>query len=113
LSRDRGTLGGRSLFDGEKLQATLPRLPGTYGRETTSKDFRYRNGFWLWNATKMLGCRDETWIPFLSGYGGITLALLPNGTAYYYFSDNHNFAWGRAAIESDKIRPLCRKEKQK
>lgn len=110
LSRHQGILNGQQVFDDTELQATLQRMPGDRGRETSGDNFRYRGGFWAWNGQEMLGCKDATWIPFMSGYGGITLALLPNGTAYYYFSDNHNFAWGQAAIESDKIHPLCQKE---
>ena len=33
------------------------------------------------------------WIPFMSGYGGITVAMAPNGATYYYFSDNEEFSW--------------------
>jgi hypothetical protein len=54
-----------------------------------------------------LGCQNPTWIPFLSGYGGITVALMPNGMNYYYFSDGGVFSWARAAAEANRIRTFC------
>jgi hypothetical protein len=41
------------------------------------------------------------------GYSGIVVALFPNGTAYYYASDNREFTWNAALREADKIIPLC------
>lgn len=68
----------------------------------------YNNGFW---AKKFkgsnLGCTKDVWIPFMSGFGGITVALMPNKTLYYYFSDDQDFAWDRAVIASNKISPFC------
>jgi hypothetical protein len=43
----------------------------------------------------------------MSGYGGIAVALMPNGMAYYYFSDSGIWAWSHAAREADKIKPFC------
>jgi len=43
----------------------------------------------------------------LSGYGGITVLMLPNGTAYYVFSDDDTYLWMGAAQESHTIRSLC------
>ena len=35
------------------------------------------------------------------------VALTPNGSTYYYFSDNQQFAWDAAVRESNKIAPFC------
>jgi hypothetical protein len=43
----------------------------------------------------------------MSGYGGITVALMPNGTVYYVFSDGGHFAWASAAAETNKINNYC------
>jgi len=68
----------------------------------------YNRGFW---AKKFRGstldCNEDVWIPFMSGYGGITVALMPNNTIYYYFSDNQDFSWDRAAFASNKMKPFC------
>ena len=45
----------------------------------------------------------------MSGYGGIVVALLPNGMTYYYFSDGGSFVFSRAVAEADKIKPFCQR----
>ena len=52
-------------------------------------------------------CRHEVWVPFLSGYGGITLARFPNGVVYCYVSNGGAHRWARAIRGADKIRPMC------
>jgi hypothetical protein len=47
------------------------------------------------------------WVPFLSGYGGFTLARFPNGVVYYYVSNGGAHRWARAIRGADKIRPMC------
>lgn len=42
----------------------------------------------------------------MSGYGGITVAMMPNGATYYYFSDNNEFSWSAAVAEADKLAPM-------
>jgi hypothetical protein len=41
------------------------------------------------------------------GVSGNAVVLLPNGTTYYYFSDNEEFTWEAAMREADKITPIC------
>jgi hypothetical protein len=67
----------------------------------------YRFGFWAAEASSWTGCTEKIWIPFLSGFGGITVALLPNGMVYYYFSDSGIFKWAQPVIEAHKIRSIC------
>jgi hypothetical protein len=43
----------------------------------------------------------------MSGYGGISVAMLPNGSVYYVFSDGAQFKWAEAAIESHKLKSFC------
>jgi hypothetical protein len=43
------------------------------------------------------------YVPFMSGFGGITAAMLPNGATYYYFSDNDEFGWLAAAAQTYKL----------
>ena len=73
-------------------------------------DIKYKHAFWAWNVAPVLGCPTPTWIPFMSGYGGITIALLPNDIVYYYFSDNYDHIWLKAVEAAHKISPLCGKK---
>ena len=68
----------------------------------------YNNGFWSRRYKKgTFGCKDETWIPFMSGFGGITIVFLPNDMTYYYFSDGYTYSWDDAVFAANKIRPFC------
>jgi len=67
----------------------------------------YRLGFWGFDIAPYVPCSTETWIPFMSGYGGIILALLPNGISYYYFTDGGHGSWKDAAVETNKISKYC------
>jgi CubicO group peptidase (beta-lactamase class C family) len=107
LNDKAGVLDGKALFDPTMLKSALQRDPDERGVVANGKAFRYRNGFWAWDATDELDCKHETWIPFMSGYGGITVMLLPNATVYYYFSDGEAFEWERAVTESNRLRPFC------
>jgi hypothetical protein len=41
------------------------------------------------------------------GYPGIKIAMMPNGSTYYYFSDNDELAWRDALEEPNNIIPRC------
>jgi hypothetical protein len=68
----------------------------------------YSNGFWKRNVTKLLQCKKETWLPYMLGYGGISIVLANNNLQYYYFSDSGHYFWLDAIKELDKLTPLCR-----
>jgi hypothetical protein len=104
-----GRLGARQVLDRQLLDEALQRDPMHRGLRAGSDDLRYNHGFWAWNAQRTLGCRDPTWIPFMSGYGGILVALFPNGMTYYYFSDGGVFRWALAAAAADRLRSFCKK----
>ena len=73
-----------------------------------SSNIFYNNGFWSKVFDKNLfGCKEDIWIPFMSGFGGITFAILPNGMSYYYFSDGYVYSWEDAVIAAHNIRPFC------
>lgn len=103
LTSDRA----RSVLDPAQLDAALQRDPQQRGT-TPLAGLRYQNGFWAYDAGgKLAGCRGPVWIPFMAGYGAITLLVLPNGAVYYYFSDDERALWLDAAQEAHKIRSLC------
>jgi hypothetical protein len=79
---------------------TLVAIPGA--------NIFYNNGFWLRKYKKgTFGCKTETWVPFMSGFGGITVAFLPNNMTYYYFSDGYTFSWDSAVFAANQVRPFC------
>lgn len=99
---------GHNLFDQTGIEQTLFRDLDGMQRWWGGRGHAYRNGFWGVDASGWLGCEKETWIPFMSGYGGIVVALMPNDTIYYYFSDGNTHRFMEAAVESNKIRNYCK-----
>ncbi len=62
---------------------------------------------WAWNVAGYLGCPAPAWVPFMSGFGGISVVMIPNGIVYYYVSDGGAFRWARAVAESTRLGALC------
>lgn len=110
LSVDDGRIDGKQVLDPKMLTAAMQRNPADRGLVASTPDYRYKNGFWAWNAQKALGCNKPAWIPFMSGYGGIIVAMMPNGITYYYVSDGGTYAWAKAAAEANRIFPFCKKD---
>ncbi|GAA5191393.1 choice-of-anchor D domain-containing protein [Ferrimonas gelatinilytica] len=106
LSADNGTINGQAMFDSTLFEAAMQRDSSDRGLDPLT-DYKYNNGFWAHEVKTKVGCSSDTWVPFMSGYGGISVLLLPNGTAYYYFSDNDTYLWSKAAAESNRIRAYC------
>ncbi len=97
-----------SLLDPAMMRAALQRNPADRGLVASADGVLYYNkGYWALRVDSLPGCSGEQYIPFMAGYGGIVLALLPNGVSYYYFSDNHQFSFRRAIAEAAKIRGYC------
>ena len=83
---------------------------GSGGLSAGSSADKYNNGFWYFDidqATHDYGCSGAKWVPYMAGFGGISVVLLPNDMVFYHFSDNDEIAWGNTAIELDKISALC------
>ncbi len=107
IGRDRGVHDGKPLVATDELSAALQLRDTDRGLPAGSPDFRYNNGLWAWRMSDLPGCPAPVWIPFMSGYGGITIALFPNGMSYYYFSDGGTFRWRRAALAAHRMRSFC------
>lgn len=97
-----------SLFRTAKPSALGVPVPDT-GTPVVPNTFRYHNQFWAkyMTTTEFPQYRCNFWVPFMSGYGGISVLLLPNGATYYMFSDGNEFIWYAAVNEINKIAPLC------
>lgn len=96
-----------SRLDPPQLNAALQRNSDDRGKKGGRTELIYNNGFWGWNAKKVLRCKEDTWLPFLSGYGGISVILLPDGNVFYYFSDNYVHYYADAIKELSKVIPIC------
>ena len=102
LSDDSQTV----LHQGQ-LDAALQRDGTDRGLEPLN-DYKYNNGFWAHEvSSNMSGCTNPLWLPFMSGYGGISVLILPNDSVYYYFGDDDEYLWMDAAQEAHSIRSLC------
>jgi hypothetical protein len=49
----------------------------------------------------------SNWVPYMSGFGGIAVVLLPNETVYYHFSDSDVHRWLAPVRELHRLEPLC------
>ncbi len=109
---DQGKLNGQSMFDPSMLAAALQQDPGDRGLPVVAlPGFRYKNGFWARNVQGLTGCPHEVWVPFMSGFGGISVVLFPDGIIYYNFADDGalaSFDWGPVVSEVDRLHALCR-----
>ncbi len=106
MNVDDGKLNGTQMVNAAQLNAALQRTPSDRGLDPLA-NFKYNNGMWAHEIKSNLGCSSDTWVPFMSGYGGITVLMLPNDTTYYMFSDNDTYLWMKAAVESNLIRNYC------
>ncbi|MBB4661381.1 hypothetical protein [Conexibacter arvalis] len=109
-NNDGGRIAGAQVLSPTALAASMQRDPADRGLTTSGPTpFKYNNGFWALQFTPAAypQYRCSFYVPFMSGYGGITVAMAPNGATYYYFSDNNEFAWAGAVNETAKIAPMC------
>ena len=88
-------------------RAALQRDPQDPGYATPDAGFRYNNGVWAWDIAEYAGCKAPAYIPYMSGFGGITVAMPPNKAVYYYVSDGGVFRWARAVVETSRLRSVC------
>ena len=49
----------------------------------------------------------QFWIPYMSGYGGNTVLLLPNNSVFYLFSEDYEYYWTYAVEQANLIKPMC------
>ncbi len=91
---DGGQIGGAQVLNPASLDAAMQRDPADRGMLTTAATpFMYNNGFWALEFTQAQGYPCDFWVPFMSGYGGITVAMMPSGATYWYVSDNAEYDW--------------------
>jgi CubicO group peptidase (beta-lactamase class C family) len=109
LLQSGGEVQGRQVLDRKTLEATLQRDPADPGMTVKDQELRYNNGMWAAMVRADRDCSGPVWVPFMSGYGGISVVLMPNDSVYYVFSDGAHFKWAQAAKESERLKPYCGK----
>ena len=108
LSGTNPYLSPQSVFNHTDLNIALAGL--SQGSTNTSSVLAYRRGFWAYNLQHKTACSTPVWIPFMSGYGGLSAAIVSPQMAYYNVSDGGQHAFANALVELNKITPLCGKD---
>lgn len=91
--------GAGGLLDLRLLDAAMQRAPEGGGLPAGFPGFRYRAGFWTRDMGAKLGCPGSLWVPAMSGFGGISVAMLPGrDTLFYSFGDSDHWDWSAAAV---------------
>lgn len=112
IGTGHGRIDGRQVLDPHLLDLALQRVAGEHGLPVDGfPAFRYQLGFWARNVAPVLGCAKPLWIPFMSGFGGLSVVLFPNGIVYYNVSDSGTaraFDWSRPAQVVNRIDAMCR-----
>ncbi|NIA28178.1 MAG: serine hydrolase, partial [Desulfobulbaceae bacterium] len=107
IGTDDGRLNGKDVLDRGLFDAIKQRNPDDPGMQAELETIRYNNGFRSFNVAGYIGCDNPTWLVTMSGFGGINIVLMPNDTAYYYFSDGNVHRYLHAVRESHRIRSMC------
>jgi hypothetical protein len=89
------------------LTASLQHNPDDRGVRIDQQRM-YNNAFWANRYSNANGYECDFWVVQMLGVSGNVVALIPNGTIYYYFSDNQDFTWDAAVQESNKLISICR-----
>jgi len=131
LNDGSGVLDGTQVIDPRRLKEALLRgpdpssagvpienssltsllgQPGAGRGPAVSGSRRYVHGFWgrYLSVEEFPRFSCNFWVAFMSGYGGNIVALLPNGTTFYSFSDGYEWPWTEAVFELAKLAAPCR-----
>ena len=84
----------RANFFSDKYSSEALQLTDDKGFiAINSSNIYYNNGLWSAKFSKeIFNCKEDVYVPFMSGFGGITVVFLPNSMMYYYISDNYTFS---------------------
>jgi hypothetical protein len=118
LNNSGGMIDGKQALDAARLKESLFRtadptsmsLPVPWSENPSVQNtYRYHNYFWARHMTtaEFPQYHCDFWVPLMSGYGGNSVLLLPNGATFYIFSDGDEWEWFGAVNEINKIAPFC------
>lgn len=89
----------------EALYRTRPAVGLPLGWSNRFGDARYHLSFWSVPYRTATGCFFQ--IPYMSGFGGNIIALLPNGISVFRFADAYNFDVDSMIVAGESLRPFC------
>jgi hypothetical protein len=105
LNVNRGAISSEQILHPGLLTGALQSDPDDRGVGRSGG--KYNNAFWADIYTSRSGFDCTFYVPYMAGYSGNVVALMPNGITYYYFSDNREFVWDDAVREADRMIPIC------
>lgn len=107
MGQDSGQINGQTVLDPSLLADALQQTSNT-GLSSGSAS-RYQHSVWAYDlsASTQVSCTTPTWLPYMSGFGGIGVVMLPNDMVYYYVSDNNEYGFTKTVKELEKISPVC------
>jgi hypothetical protein len=119
LNNSGGMIDGKQALEPTRLRESLFRTADPAGvglpvpwseTPTVQNTYRYHNYFWARHMTpvEFPQYHCDFWVPLMSGYGGNSVLLLPNGATFYIFSDGDEWEWFGAVNEINKIAPFCK-----
>lgn len=116
LGPERGAIQGQALLDQTLLDQAMQRDRQHRGLQAAHlQNFRYQHSFWARNLQKELGCEVPTWVPFMSGFGGILVVMFPNGAIWYSAADDGELPsidFAKPAIELAQLGEICSRKRE-
>jgi hypothetical protein len=110
LNKNNASINGAQMLDSTLYNEAMHKT-ANHGLRARGSNSRYLHGFWAWNASDASTgsplCGTTKWIPYMSGFGGIGVVLLPNNMVYYFVSDKHEYGFKKSVAELNKIRSIC------
>ncbi|MBX3093697.1 MAG: hypothetical protein KF680_04030 [Cryobacterium sp.] len=99
-----GSHGGTQLLNADMVADSLQQDPTDTGL-STGTGFSYNNSFWArpFTAADNAAFTTPFSVPFMSGFGGISVVLMPNCSVFYRVGDNAEFSWAGIVSESHKL----------
>ncbi|MDQ7048838.1 MAG: serine hydrolase domain-containing protein [Enterobacterales bacterium] len=97
----------KPILDSQLLTQVMHPGVAAAAREAGNPSMRYNHGFWALEVSQSLGCKQPRWLPFMSGFGGISVVMIAPDLLYYNFSDNYRFEWLKAVKAINRVVDLC------
>jgi hypothetical protein len=107
MGQSNGQLNGQPVVDSTLLAEAMQQTAN--GGLSAGTSSRYQHSVWAYDlsASTQVNCNISTWIPYMSGYGGIGVVMLPNDMVYYFVSDNKEYGFTKTIAELEKISAVC------
>jgi len=102
-----GSILDNPILDSQVLTQVMHPAMASVARDAGVQTMRYNHGFWALEASQSLACKQPRWIPFMSGFGGISVVMISPDVLYYNFSDNYRFEWLRSVKALNQVMDLC------